>query len=244
MLLSTSVLILNLFGCEAADPIEDGRHWYHDPPILASERLQPLKMGTVKWAFDPGSEYSDTKKMHFQIQAAAPMWYEPLGCGVNLVEVALEDQPDLIFRCEENENYNENRELEMILVEVANGKFQAIVKIEPERCRKAASRPFALHAVGHGLGFEEPSFGGREYPAIMNKSVSAHRVFDSEYLQSINGRELDALRIWSLEQGAPGCGAEDPLWSWEDPNLGYTYSAGPSPEMLQYIQELEARAKN
>ena len=207
-------------------------------------------MGVVRWAFDLDPTHANPDSMHREIQAAVPLWRKPLGCGVQFIEVPVvsdkpEELPDLIFRCETNGSRKES-EVDMTMERTQYGWSQAIVRIDPARCA-TGGRPFALHAVGHGLGFqEEPVWGGHLYPEIMDKGIAVHNPFPSKekYYDSINGRELDALRIWALEQGAPGCGADDPLWSWEDPNLGYTYSAGPSPEMLHYIQLLKARAKN
>ena len=247
MFLSMSVLVWTLLGCadQQKEYVADSSQWYHDPPVRAASGIQLLELGTVKWAFDTTTTVVDSTRMHESIRSAAPLWRTPLGCGVQLKEVNLGDQPDVVFRCEQIENYEHNGDLEVDFVKALGEKHQSVVKIDSKICKKAGlSR--ALHVWGHGLGFDDP-LEFQLYPSIMSPGAIFFDPPESsqkKYYLGLNGRELDALRIWALEQGAPGCGADDPLWSWEDPNLGYTYSAGPSPEMLQYIQELEARAKN
>lgn len=246
MFVSMSAFFLNLLGC--SDPpaaISDGSEWYHTPPDRAAQGLHPLKLRTVRWTFDPDKAHIDPTAMRRAIQESAPLWHKPLGCGVELMEVKITDTPDIVFRCEPSDGFGHNGYLEVAFVKGLEEKNQTIVRIDPKLCKRA-NRSLALNVVGHGLGFEEgPNV--RLFPSIMDLGTinwDQNSGDQARYYDSINGQELDALRIWALEQGAPGCGADDPLWSWEDPNLGYTYSAGPSPEMLHYIQELEARAKN
>jgi len=241
MVFSFSLLILSA-GC-SEERIEDGRHWYYDLPILATEGLKPLEMGEVRWAFDPSEEWTDPNRMAAAIRGATSGWQKPLACGVDFVEVKPQDNPDILFRCEPYypELRGENLVIETTVTEVS-GKKQVVVKINPEWCLKP-NRPFALHAFGHGLGFEEPGFGIHPYPAVMDRIAIQPWLKDYayfEHMQDFEARELDSFRIWSLEQGAPGCGTDDPPWSWEDPSLWYTYSAPPRPEMLAHIRKLEA----
>jgi len=239
MVFSFSLLILSA-GC-SEERIEDGRHWYYDPPNLAPDGLRPLAMGEARWAFDPSEEWTDPKPMAAAIRDAASGWQKPLACGVDLVEVSPQDNPDILFRCEPYypERASENLVIETVTTEVS-GKKQVVVKINPEWCLKP-NRPFALHVVGHGLGFKDPEVP-HLYSAIMDQVaiqpwLSTYAYFKE--MHNFEGRELDSFRIWSLEHGAPGCGTDDPLWSWEDPSLWYSYSAPPSPEMLAHIRELE-----
>ena len=239
MVFSFSILFLSS-GC-LEQRVEDGHHWHYEAPTLARDGLKPLEMGEVSWAFDPSEEWTDPTGMAAAVRDAASGWRKPLACGVDLVEVNPQDSPDILFRCEPfAERDVENGALEVSNT-VAGGRKQMVVKINPVWCLKP-NRPFALHAFGHGLGFEEPATV-LIYQAVMDRVMVmdwASKMEDFEDYQNLKGRELDSFRIWSLEQGAPGCGTEDPLWSWEDPSLGYAYSAPPRPEMLAYIRKLEA----
>jgi hypothetical protein len=221
---------------------EVGIGWAYHPPTLARDGLLPLAMGEVRWAFDDSAAWTDPAAMQAVTREAAGLWRAPLACGVRLTEVPVGDAPDVVLRCEP---FEETVPFDVLSTQVTweGGHKQVLVRIQPERCVRP-SRALALHAFGNGLGFDAAE--AREAGAQLVMGPEVRRPFLYGDLvrddQVFEGQERDGFRIWALERGAPGCGAEDPPWSWDDPERPPGDSPGPPPAMLAHIRSLEAGA--
>ncbi len=136
------------------------------------------------------------------LQAALEDWNLHLSCGLNIRRV--ESDGDLRFSC------SAPRVLSPYHADEMGWDGDNVITISERWCENLPE-VFARHAWGHQLGFPEKF---EWYPTVTS-SVDVQAITMGMKPIGWNPVEVDGLRVYALNRGAPGCGERELPWSWE-----------------------------
>lgn len=167
--------------------------------------------GEFRWSILEGSNPERVSKF----SKALDDWRISMSCSFDPVHVDRDENLDLLILCSDPPfSYADHGK---IATGRDDSKNVAAIWVRPDLCDNAGPL-FFLHATGHGIGLADSQ---RWYPTTMDGFSIMPEAWDGNFPEL----ERDGMRIFSLKNGAPGCGDEDPKWSWEiDPDY---YSAYP-----------------
>lgn len=144
-------------------------------------------------------------------------WSKALACGTKIEHVSDPDAANLVFHCMPDPDDAPFSENDLITVGIDEDGTRHVA-VDPDWCR-GGGREFHTYVMGRGLGFAPQSV---YHKSVMRGVSLTHYGMDRD--NGIETEELDGFRIWALRHSAPGCGAEDPKWSWEqDPDRYKSY---------------------
>jgi hypothetical protein len=215
------MLIFAIIGC--LDMNDYRADWSLHTPTFDSAGVQREQL---VWRVEsaPGHELG-ALALERGLKLAEPEWENALSCGTKIKQASTEEEADVVFRCKnlgESGAWEENYHMRI----EDDGNVRRI-DIESDWC-ETSGHQFYTYVMGRALGMARTSLS---YCSVMN-GFSLTKWFKTDDA-GICDMERDGLRIWSLQHGAPGCGAEDPQWSWEKyPDL---YKSYPDDEELEQL---------
>lgn len=171
----------------------------------------PSPSGDVTWKIDGGS----TPFRERRFEQALDEWRISMSCIFEPKRSDTDAQATITFSCSEPPYSTADHGRITTGRRVDDGRL--VVWVSPELCDSAGD-VFFMHAVGHAIGLADKQMW---YPSTMDQFSIMPGSWDGDF----PSLERDGMRIWALNQGAPGCGSDDPRWSWES-NPDY-YSGEP-----------------
>lgn len=170
------------------------------------------------------------------LKSASHEWTVALACGIKPRQVSDPALASVKFVCghiAEGRSKKDPDGVESGFLEADVSKDGKTTVTLDEWCSGGIARSQALHAWGHALGYP--------HQLKQNESVLGSEPIipiDRSYANlGIRSEELDNIRIWALEHGAPGCGSADPQWNWE--KMPEYYSSHPDvPALIAEAQSI------
>jgi hypothetical protein len=150
-------------------------------------------LGEVRWWVDDSVRVSS-------LVAGIDEWNQALGCGLLPIRVDDRDDADIIFEFDSIEERWDDMDSGYLSV-TRGRRGVSIVKLD-EWNTESLARGQVLHVWGHALGYAH-AFSNR--PSVLD-SVPVYPLNQEIADSGIRGEELDSIRAWALQRGAPGCG--------------------------------------
>jgi len=154
----------------------------------------------IRWTADP--------RIIDDLQAAMEEWELHLSCGVDFRQVNPNEQVDLTFECADFEIVP-NHEARSL-----NFPARGRVTVSKDACFRGGIE-LARHATGHALGFKDENKWFETRMGGISLVLEQMHGRGAEMKHDLDPMEIDGLRYWALQRGAPGCNEKELPWSWE-----------------------------
>lgn len=194
----TTFLFL-LLGCsteQTAYQQSTNRDWELYIPAFDHEPLMP---SVIRWTADP--------RIIDDLQAAMEEWELHLSCGIDFRQVNPSEQVDLTFECADFEIVL-NREASSL-----NFPDRGHVTVSKDACSRGGIE-LARHATGHALGLKHKDEWFETRMGGVSLVLEQMHGKGTEMKHDLDPMEIDGLRYWALQHGAPRCGDREIRWSW------------------------------
>lgn len=188
-----------LLGCsteQTAYQQSNNRDWELYIPAFDHEPLMP---SVIRWTADP--------RIIDDLQAAMEEWELHLSCGIDFRQVNPSEQVDLTFECADFEIVP-NREASSL-----NFPNRGHVTVSKDACSRGGIE-LARHATGHALGLKHKDEWFETRMGGVSLVLEQMHGKGTEMKHDLDPMEIDGLRYWALQHGAPRCGDREIRWSW------------------------------
>jgi len=197
MSIITTLALFSFSSCANDESYDYRGDWAFFEPDLLNDTT--LLHANVTWYADE----SVPDKLLTGLRDAAEEWRLVMGCSYVPREQQSPAQVDIQFSCTPIESQRAT---------VTRGENVArtmYVDLEPEYCSNGGIA-LAEYAWIRALGFPEQN----QWVSSVGNGFRASCAADGRTISGIKYAELDGFRIWAKNAGAPGCGANEPGWSW------------------------------
>jgi hypothetical protein len=173
---------------------------------------------TVRWGSSP--------ERNVKFEDALDEWKLSMGCMFDPKQVDPSEHADLVFSCMEPPTWPDDQGTMATGIE-EDGKTVHVI-VRADLCDSGGNMLF-MHAAGHGIGLSDLT---EWYPNVMSQVSLMPDWWNDE----VPRMERDGTRIWAHDHGAPGCGTDDPRWSWElDPGYYSSHPETPEPGRMPVL---------
>lgn len=194
-----TTLLFLLLGCSTEQTTyqqSTNRDWELYVPTFDHEPLMP---SVIRWTADP--------RIIDDLQTAMKEWELHLSCGIDFRQVNTSEQVDLTFECADFEIVP-NREARSL-----NFPDRGHVTVSKDACSRGGIA-LARHATGHALGLKHKDEWFETRMGGVSLVLEQMHGKGAEMKHDLDPMEIDGLRYWALQHGAPRCGDREMRWSW------------------------------
>lgn len=213
--LIATLSLLSFTGCDCSHCPPSGvmsPEWFLFEPKLHPE--VPFPHGEISWAVDD----SVPEALTSSLVSSAEEWRLVLGCNFNATQVSPAPDTHILFSCADDDHLvGGSYSATWVYADGFQEDNSRHVILAPRFC-KTGGNALSQHAWSSALGFPSDQDSSDTW-AIMGFSIDIEQRGGKQ--KPISGLELDGLRIFAKKMGAPGCGENEPKWSWDKKSVPY-----------------------